>query len=175
MFFSNEESMEFQINLHPSSYLMDEELESNTDEEDQHTLARAYMQVEELKNNIKKKKVTHFNSVPAIIVEPFWSFSSRGHSNSNPAPDSASCAAPSIHQQSALCSPPPPVIIHPGGDGPGDPDDDPDNPDYHPGDEPDDKDDPNNLADPLDDLVLALTQAIHALARSNQCSGDSTP
>ncbi|KIO04361.1 hypothetical protein M404DRAFT_26218 [Pisolithus tinctorius Marx 270] len=89
--------------------------------------------------------------------------------------NSASCAAPSICQESALCSPPPPIVIHPGGDGPGDPDNDPDDPDYHPGDGPDNKDDPNNLVDPLDDLVLALTWAIHALAHSNQHSGDSIP
>ncbi|KIN99889.1 hypothetical protein M404DRAFT_29941 [Pisolithus tinctorius Marx 270] len=63
MFFSNEETAEFQVDLHPSSYLINEELESNTDEEDQCALARAYMQVEELKNNIKKKKVTRFDSV----------------------------------------------------------------------------------------------------------------
>ncbi|KIN93556.1 hypothetical protein M404DRAFT_35978 [Pisolithus tinctorius Marx 270] len=109
------------------------------------------------------------------VVEPFRSFSSRGHSNSDPAPDSASCAAPSIHQQSTLRSPPPPIIVHPGRGGPGDPDDDPNDPDYHPGDGPDDEDDPNNLGDPLDDPVLALTQAIHALARSNQHSRDSAP
>ncbi|KIO14877.1 hypothetical protein M404DRAFT_17733 [Pisolithus tinctorius Marx 270] len=108
------------------------------------------------------------------FVEPFWSFSSRGHSNSDPALDSTSHAAPSIHQQSALHSPPPPIIIHPGRDGPGNPDDDPNDPDYHPDDGPDDKGHPDNLMDPLDDLVLALTQAIHALAHSNQCSGDST-
>ncbi|KIN96438.1 hypothetical protein M404DRAFT_33235 [Pisolithus tinctorius Marx 270] len=112
---------------------------------------------------------------PMTFVEPFQSFSSRGHSNSDPAPDSASHAAPSIHQQSTLHSLPPPIIVHPGRDGPGDPDDDPNDPDYHPGDGPDDEDHPDNLTDPLDDPVLALTQAIHALAHSNQHSGDSAP
>ncbi|KIN96668.1 hypothetical protein M404DRAFT_33006 [Pisolithus tinctorius Marx 270] len=76
--------------------------------------------------------------------------------------------------QSTLHSLPPPIVVHPGGDGPGDPDNGPDDPDYHPDDGPDDKDDPNNLADPLDDPVLALTWDIHTLARSNECSGDST-
>ncbi|KIO04319.1 hypothetical protein M404DRAFT_26512 [Pisolithus tinctorius Marx 270] len=84
--------------------------------------------------------------------------------------------APSVASgQSTLHSPPPPIIIHPGGDGPGDPDNDPNNPDYHPGDGPDDEDDPDNLMDPLDDSVLALTWAIHALACSNQHSRDSAP
>ncbi|KIN93164.1 hypothetical protein M404DRAFT_36330 [Pisolithus tinctorius Marx 270] len=65
MFFTNEESAEFQVDLHPSSYLIDEELESNANEEDQRALARAYAQVEELKNNIKKK-ATRFDSVEIL-------------------------------------------------------------------------------------------------------------
>ncbi|KIO06239.1 hypothetical protein M404DRAFT_24969 [Pisolithus tinctorius Marx 270] len=71
MFFTNEESAEFQVKLHPSSYLINEELENNANEEDQRALARAYVQVEELKNNIKKKKAAHFNSVE------FWPTASR--------------------------------------------------------------------------------------------------
>lgn len=66
MFFSNEEASEFQVNLHPSSYLIDEELENNADEEDQRALARAYVQVEELKNSIKKKKVARFDSIEIL-------------------------------------------------------------------------------------------------------------
>ncbi|KIN95180.1 hypothetical protein M404DRAFT_34371 [Pisolithus tinctorius Marx 270] len=67
MFFSNEDASEYQVDLHPSSYLVDENLEEEADKEDQHALARAYAQVEELKNAIKKKMTAHFNGVEVPV------------------------------------------------------------------------------------------------------------
>ncbi|KIO06295.1 hypothetical protein M404DRAFT_24579 [Pisolithus tinctorius Marx 270] len=44
MFFSNKDASEYQVDLHPSSYLVNKDLEEDADEEDQHALARAYAQ-----------------------------------------------------------------------------------------------------------------------------------
>ncbi|KIK24235.1 hypothetical protein PISMIDRAFT_36849, partial [Pisolithus microcarpus 441] len=63
MFFGSEDSAEFQVEVHPSSYLVDQEIEDNADEEDKRALARAYAQVEELKNAIKRKKPARFDGV----------------------------------------------------------------------------------------------------------------
>ncbi|KIN97275.1 hypothetical protein M404DRAFT_32495 [Pisolithus tinctorius Marx 270] len=67
MFFSNEVVLEYQVDLHPSSYLVDENLEEDANEEDQRALARAYAQVEELKNAIKKKKTARFDGVEVPV------------------------------------------------------------------------------------------------------------
>ncbi|KIO07244.1 hypothetical protein M404DRAFT_136304 [Pisolithus tinctorius Marx 270] len=67
MFSSNEDVSEYQVDLHPSSYLVDENLEEDADEEDQRALARAYAQVEELKNAIKKKKTACFDSIEVPV------------------------------------------------------------------------------------------------------------
>ncbi|KIK11572.1 hypothetical protein PISMIDRAFT_39468, partial [Pisolithus microcarpus 441] len=63
MFFGSEDLAEFQVEVHPSSYLVDQEIEDNADEEDKRALARAYAQVEELKNAIKRKKPARFDGV----------------------------------------------------------------------------------------------------------------
>ncbi|KAI6138988.1 hypothetical protein BKA82DRAFT_4365377 [Pisolithus tinctorius] len=88
MFFSNEDASEYQVDLHPSSYLVDENLEEDADKEDQHALARAYAQVEELKNAIKKKKSAHFPVSANAPVPPIQV------SNSAPANPTSSSEAP---------------------------------------------------------------------------------
>ncbi|KAG6330071.1 hypothetical protein ID866_9019 [Astraeus odoratus] len=62
MFVGLESESLWQVNIHPSAYIMEED-PINEDEGDQHGLACAYAQVEELHNNIKKKKQACFNSI----------------------------------------------------------------------------------------------------------------
>ncbi|KAG6328776.1 hypothetical protein ID866_10315 [Astraeus odoratus] len=62
MFVGLESKSSWQVNIHPSAYITEED-PINEDEEDQHALTRAYAQVEELCNNIKKKKQAQFNCV----------------------------------------------------------------------------------------------------------------
>ncbi|KAG6330341.1 hypothetical protein ID866_8746 [Astraeus odoratus] len=62
MFMGLESESSWQANIHPSAYITEED-PIDKDEEDQCTLAHAYVQVEELHNNIKKKKQACFNSV----------------------------------------------------------------------------------------------------------------
>ncbi|KIK24113.1 hypothetical protein PISMIDRAFT_10512 [Pisolithus microcarpus 441] len=46
------------------------EIEDNANKEDKHALARAYAQVEELKNAIKRKKPAHFDGVEIPTHHP---------------------------------------------------------------------------------------------------------
>ncbi|KAG6327643.1 hypothetical protein ID866_11445 [Astraeus odoratus] len=62
MFVGLESESSWQVNIHPSTYIMEED-PINEDEEDQHAFTHAYAQVEELHNNIKKKKQAHFDGV----------------------------------------------------------------------------------------------------------------
>ncbi|KAI6037893.1 hypothetical protein EDC04DRAFT_2897063 [Pisolithus marmoratus] len=62
MFFASNDTEEFQVEVHPLSYLINKEIEDNANEEDKHALARAYAQVKELKNAIKKKKPACFDA-----------------------------------------------------------------------------------------------------------------
>ncbi|KIN99104.1 hypothetical protein M404DRAFT_30725 [Pisolithus tinctorius Marx 270] len=57
---SAEEQMAIELQIN-------EDLEEDADKEDQHALARAYAQVEELKNAIKKKKTARFNGVEVLV------------------------------------------------------------------------------------------------------------
>ncbi|KIK15480.1 hypothetical protein PISMIDRAFT_16494 [Pisolithus microcarpus 441] len=70
MFFRSEGLAEFQVKVHPLSYLVNQEIEDNADKEDKHTLTRAYAQVEELKNTIKRKKPACFDGVEIPIHCP---------------------------------------------------------------------------------------------------------
>ncbi|KIK15996.1 hypothetical protein PISMIDRAFT_16095 [Pisolithus microcarpus 441] len=99
------------------------------------------------------------------VIEQFQSFSARRQQQH----DSASQAGPSDAQRSDFHTPP----LHGG---------DPSN--HEEPDLPDGGSDgggsgdggiPEDLAEPPEDPVLALTRAIHTLARSSQCSGDSAP
>ncbi|KAG6330939.1 hypothetical protein ID866_8150 [Astraeus odoratus] len=62
MFVGLESESSWQINIHPSTYITEED-PINKDKEDQCTLTHAYAQAEELHNNIKKKKQACFNGV----------------------------------------------------------------------------------------------------------------
>ncbi|KAG6325987.1 hypothetical protein ID866_13102 [Astraeus odoratus] len=62
MFVGLESKSSWQVNIHPSTYIMEED-PINEDKEDQRALTYAYVQVEELCNNIKKKKQACFNGV----------------------------------------------------------------------------------------------------------------
>ncbi|KIK11564.1 hypothetical protein PISMIDRAFT_19415 [Pisolithus microcarpus 441] len=93
MFFGSGDSAEFQVEVHPSSYLMDQEIEDNADEEDKCALARAYAQVVELKNAIKRKKPARFNGVEILTRHPH-----------NPAPSNPALAnsTPQFRYQSSF-------------------------------------------------------------------------
>ncbi|KAG6328690.1 hypothetical protein ID866_10399 [Astraeus odoratus] len=62
MFMGLESKSSWQVNIHPSTYIMKED-PIDEDEEDQHALTHAYVQVEELHNNIKKKKQARFDGI----------------------------------------------------------------------------------------------------------------
>ncbi|KAG6328381.1 hypothetical protein ID866_10709 [Astraeus odoratus] len=85
MFVGLESESSWQVDIHPSAYITEED-PINKDEEDQHTLAHAYVQVEELHNNIKKKQQAHFDRVeiPSQHME-----------NKGSAPNPSSSSAPS--------------------------------------------------------------------------------
>ncbi|KAG6328395.1 hypothetical protein ID866_10694 [Astraeus odoratus] len=85
MFMGLESKSLWQVDIHPSTYIMEED-PINKDEEDQHALTHTYAQVEELRNNIKKKKQAHFNGVeiPSQCME-----------NKGSAPNPSSSSAPS--------------------------------------------------------------------------------
>ncbi|KAG6331365.1 hypothetical protein ID866_7724 [Astraeus odoratus] len=84
MFVGLESKSSWQVNIHPSMYIMEED-PINEDEEDQHALAHAYVQVEELCNNIKKKKQACFDGVE---------IPSRCTENKGPTPNQSSSSAP---------------------------------------------------------------------------------
>ncbi|KAG6328643.1 hypothetical protein ID866_10446, partial [Astraeus odoratus] len=85
MFMGLESKSSWQVDIHPSAYIMEED-PINEDEEDQHALTCAYMQVEELHNNIKKKKQACFNGVE---------IPSQRTENKGSAPNPSSSSAPS--------------------------------------------------------------------------------
>ncbi|KAG6331837.1 hypothetical protein ID866_7252 [Astraeus odoratus] len=62
MFMGLESKSSWQVDIHPSTYIMEED-PINKDKEDQCALTCAYVQVEELHNNIKKKEQACFNRV----------------------------------------------------------------------------------------------------------------
>ncbi|KIK18723.1 hypothetical protein PISMIDRAFT_14158 [Pisolithus microcarpus 441] len=103
MFFSSEDSAEFQVEVHPSSYLVDQEIEDNADEEDKHALARAYAQVKELKNAIKRKKPARFDGVEIPTHHP------HNAPPSNPAPvnNTASTSKNPTLSNKNIANPPP--------------------------------------------------------------------
>ncbi|KAG6328612.1 hypothetical protein ID866_10477 [Astraeus odoratus] len=82
MFMGLEAESSWQVDIHPSTYITEED-PINKDEEDQHTLTHAYAQVEELCNNIKKKKQACFDRVEI----PSWCTENKG---STPNPSSSS-------------------------------------------------------------------------------------
>ncbi|KAG6327726.1 hypothetical protein ID866_11362 [Astraeus odoratus] len=84
MFMGLESESSWQVDIHPSTYIMEEE-PINEDEEDQRALTHTYVQVEELHNNIKKKKQAHFNGVEI----PSWHMENKGST-----PNSSSSSAP---------------------------------------------------------------------------------
>ncbi|KAG6326992.1 hypothetical protein ID866_12096 [Astraeus odoratus] len=85
MFMGLESESLWQVDIHPSAYIMEED-PINKDKEDQHALAHAYAQVEELHNNIKKKKQACFDRVeiPSQCME-----------NKGSTPNPSSSSAPS--------------------------------------------------------------------------------
>ncbi|KAG6328599.1 hypothetical protein ID866_10490 [Astraeus odoratus] len=67
MFMGLESKSLWQVDIHPSAYIMEED-PINKDKEDQHALAHTYAQVEELCNNIKKRNkhaLTEWKSPPS--------------------------------------------------------------------------------------------------------------
>jgi len=70
MFFGLEPESEWQLDIHPSSYMVDEEASEDMDEEDRIALARAYAQVEEVRTAIRKKKQVRFDGVEIPARRP---------------------------------------------------------------------------------------------------------
>ncbi|KIM64385.1 hypothetical protein SCLCIDRAFT_23418 [Scleroderma citrinum Foug A] len=70
MFFGLEPESEWQLDIHPSSYMIDEGSGEDADEEDREALARAYAQVEEVRSAIRKKKQVHFDGVEVPVCHP---------------------------------------------------------------------------------------------------------
>ena len=70
MFFGLEPESEWQLDIHPSSYMIDEDSNGDIDEEDRQALARAYAQVEEVRSTIRKKKQVRFDGVEVPTHRP---------------------------------------------------------------------------------------------------------
>ncbi|KAI6111414.1 hypothetical protein F5141DRAFT_1214917 [Pisolithus sp. B1] len=107
MFFSSEDTVEFQVEVHPSSYLIDKEIEDNADKQDKHALARAYAQVEELKNAIKRKKPTQFDGVEIPTHHPHNPAPSNTPPANNSTPASTS-KSPTLAKENITASNPQP-------------------------------------------------------------------
>ncbi|KAI6163445.1 hypothetical protein EDD17DRAFT_1756453 [Pisolithus thermaeus] len=95
MFFGSEDTTKFQVEVHPLSYLVDQEIEDNADKEDKRALTRAYAQVEELKNAIKRKKPAHFDANPPPSNNPVPTTTSNTQPARNEAQAKSDAAKPS--------------------------------------------------------------------------------
>ena len=63
MFFGVDTGSEWQVDIHPSSFMVDQQVSGDIDEEDRQALERAYAQLEAVHSTIKWKKQTRFDGV----------------------------------------------------------------------------------------------------------------
>ena len=63
MFFGVETGSEWQVDIHPSSFMVDQQVSGDLDEKDRQALEHAYAQLEAVHSTIKQKKQTWFDGV----------------------------------------------------------------------------------------------------------------